>query len=61
MDEFRLPFVSVVMPIRNEADFIGRTIQTILNNDYPKEKLEVIVADGMSTDETLKITFRGKL
>jgi glycosyltransferase involved in cell wall biosynthesis len=55
MDEFRLPFVSVVMPIRNEADFIGRTIQTILNNDYPKEKLEVIVADGISTDKTPKI------
>lgn len=46
------PFVSVVMPVRNEADFIERSLAAILSQDYPSELLEVIVADGQSTDET---------
>lgn len=54
MDQ-KLPFVSIVMPIRNEADFIERTIRSILENDYPTDKLEVIVADGISTDETQQV------
>ena len=50
-----LPFVSIVMPIRNESDFIERTIRTILDNDYPEDKLEILVADGMSDDGTQNI------
>ena len=46
------PFVSIIMPIRNEVDFIERAIESILNNDYPRQKLEVIVADGCSDDGT---------
>ena len=52
MSEDLLPFVSIVMPIRNESDFIERTIQSILDNDYPKDKIEILVADGMSDDGT---------
>ena len=50
-----LPFVTVVVPIRNEADFIAECLQSILNNQYPKEKLEVIVVDGLSNDGTREI------
>lgn len=46
----RLPFVSVIMPIRNEASFIDQTLDSVLDQDYPPEQLEVIVADGGSTD-----------
>ena len=53
-----LPTVSVIMPIRNEADFIERSIGSILANDYPAEKLEVIVVDGMSSDGTRQIVAR---
>jgi len=52
MPERALPFVSVVMPIRNEAGFIERAIQSVLDNDYPAEKLEILVVDGMSDDGT---------
>ncbi len=47
-----LPFVSILMPIRNEAGFIGHSLGAALAQDYPQERLEVIVADGMSTDTT---------
>jgi succinoglycan biosynthesis protein ExoA len=57
MDE-SLPFVSIVMPIRNEADFIGHSLTSILKNDYPSNKMEVIVADGRSTDKTRDIVNR---
>lgn len=46
------PFVSVIIPARNEAGFIGRALGSILAGDYPAARMEVIVADGMSTDAT---------
>jgi glucose-1-phosphate thymidylyltransferase len=48
-------FVSVVMPVRNEATFIARSLDAVLAQDYPPEQMEVIVADGMSTDRTREI------
>ena len=47
-----LPFVSVVMPVRNEGAFIGRSLAAVLSQDYPHDRLEVIIADGHSTDDT---------
>jgi glycosyltransferase involved in cell wall biosynthesis len=44
------PFVSVIMPCRNEARFIERCLASILASDY--ERFEIIVADGMSVDGT---------
>lgn len=51
----QLPFISVIMPVRNEADFIARSIQSVLAQDYPSDKIEVIVADGKSVDGTREI------
>jgi len=51
----KLPFVTIVMPIRNEAGYIERTIRSILDNDYPDDLLEILVADGMSDDGTAEI------
>lgn len=50
-----LPFVSVIMPIRNEADFIERAIKSVLDNDYPADKIEILVVDGMSDEGTREI------
>jgi glycosyltransferase involved in cell wall biosynthesis len=50
-----LPFVSVVMPVRNESHYIERTLSAVLAQDYPPDRLEVIVADGMSTDGTREL------
>jgi len=53
-----LPLVSLVMPIRNEGLFIAEALGAALAQDYPAERLEVIVADGMSTDATRQIVRR---
>jgi glycosyltransferase involved in cell wall biosynthesis len=53
-----LPFVSVVMPVRNEAGFIARSLGCVLAQDYPAERLEIIVADGASEDGTAAIVER---
>jgi succinoglycan biosynthesis protein ExoA len=50
-----VPFVSVIMPVRNEVHYIARSLGAVLAQDYPPERLEVIVADGMSTDGTRAI------
>ena len=47
-----MPFVSVVMPIRNEEPFIANSLGSILNQDYAKDHLEIILIDGMSEDGT---------
>ena len=52
------PFTTVIMPVRNEADFIERAIRSVLDNDYPTEKMEIIVVDCMSNDDTREIVTR---
>jgi len=46
------PFVSVLMPVRNEASFIARSVGAVLAQDYPRDRIEVIIADGLSDDGT---------
>ncbi|HMB93823.1 MAG TPA: glycosyltransferase family 2 protein [Rhodothermales bacterium] len=40
------------MPVRNEAQYIRQSLGAVLAQDYPQDRLEVIVADGMSEDAT---------
>ena len=49
------PTVSVIMPIRNEARYIKRSLEAVLAQDYQCAQLEIIVADGMSSDRTREI------
>ena len=49
------PYVTVMMPIRNEADTLDRTLEAVLSQDYPAGRMEIIVADGMSNDGTREI------
>jgi succinoglycan biosynthesis protein ExoA len=49
------PFVSVIMPIRNEEDFIARSLGAVLAQEYPQDRMEVLAVDGMSTDKTRQI------
>jgi cellulose synthase/poly-beta-1,6-N-acetylglucosamine synthase-like glycosyltransferase len=44
------PLISVIMPIRNESEFVERSLKAIVAQDYPSEKLEIIVVDGNSDD-----------
>lgn len=47
--------ISVICPIYNEETYIGRCIESIMQQDYPKEDLEVLFVDGMSKDRTREI------
>lgn len=49
------PLVSVIMPVRNEAAFIERSLGAVLRQDYPPDRMEILVADGDSSDATLAI------
>src|SRR5262249_49631443 len=51
-----LPRIAVVTPSYNQGRFIGRTIDSVLAQDYPN--LEHIVVDGMSSDDTPQILSR---
>ena len=46
------PLVTIIMPIRNEAAYIRRSLGAVLAQDYPPERMEVLVVDGMSVDGT---------
>jgi glycosyltransferase involved in cell wall biosynthesis len=49
------PLITVVIPVRNEERFIPETIRQILSQNYQTDRYEIIVADGMSEDETHNI------
>lgn len=49
------PFISVVMPVRNEARFIKETLEQLLAQEYPADRFEVLVVDGRSDDATRDI------
>jgi succinoglycan biosynthesis protein ExoA len=40
------------MPIRNEAEFIARTLASVLQQGFPQDQFEILVVDGQSTDGT---------
>ena len=50
-----LPYCSVIIPCRNEDGFISNCLDSILTNDYPEDKLEIYIIDGMSEDGTRQI------
>lgn len=49
------PYVSVIVPCRNEKAFIKKCLLSIVKNDYPHDRLEILVVDGMSEDGTRDI------
>src|SRR3989441_11321001 len=53
-----LPNVSVLIAAYNEQGCIGRRIENLLEQDYPADKLEILVGSDASTDETDAIVQR---
>lgn len=51
----KLPTVSIAVPAKNESKTIAKTLQSLLNLDYPKKLLEIIAVNDGSTDNTGKI------
>ena len=51
-----MPLVSVVMPSLNQVQFLEIAVRSVLEQDYPH--VELIVADGMSTDDSLELLMK---
>lgn len=51
----KLPKVSIIIPAYNEERTIGKCLSSVKKLSYPKSKLEVIVIDDGSTDNTAKV------
>lgn len=49
------PTVSVVIPCYNEENYIKTCVESLLQNGFPISDLEILVVDGESTDNTIKI------
>jgi glycosyltransferase involved in cell wall biosynthesis len=52
MENQTWPLVTVIAPCRNEAEYIRSALGSILSSDYPRDRMEVLVVDGRSTDGT---------
>jgi len=49
------PFVSVVIAVRDEEEYIGDCLSDISRQNYPKNKFEIIIVDDNSNDTSVKI------
>jgi glycosyltransferase involved in cell wall biosynthesis len=47
-----LPFISVILPVRNERTMLPKLLDELLKQNYPPDRFEILVVDGMSTDGT---------
>ncbi|MFC1576932.1 glycosyltransferase family 2 protein [Candidatus Omnitrophota bacterium] len=50
-----LPKVTVVIPVRNEERYIDLFLNAVLKQDYPADKMEIVVVEGASEDRTRQI------
>ncbi len=50
-----IPLVSIVIPCRNEATYIGSLLESVVRQTYPHDALEVLVVDGDSDDRTPEV------
>ena len=53
LDEY--PFVSILVPAHNEGKVIGKTVESLLSLDYPIDKMELIVINDNSSDDSKDI------
>jgi succinoglycan biosynthesis protein ExoA len=52
------PFVTIAMPSFNEEKHIEHCIRSVQAQDYPHDRIEILIADGRSTDRTREILAR---
>lgn len=57
-----LPFVSIIVPCLNEQETIRFLLEAVAAQSYPRERFDVVIADGMSSDATREVieSFRQK-
>jgi len=49
------PFFSIIIPTKNEESVIGNCLSSLKRLNYPKDRFEIIISDGLSSDNTVKI------
>jgi len=49
------PMISIIIPVRNEERFLRQTVEALLDQDYPKSLMEILIIVADSTDNTLEI------
>ena len=52
------PLITVIIPARNEESNIEKCVLSLLSQTYPSEKLEIIIVDDNSSDNTASIVKR---
>jgi glycosyltransferase involved in cell wall biosynthesis len=52
LSQEEVPAVTVIIPTRNEGRFIAKCLDSVLTGEYPVDRLEILVIDALSTDET---------
>jgi len=52
------PFISLIVPAKNEERVIGRLLDSLLNVDYSKERMEILIVEDGSSDHTGEICLR---
>src|ERR1700741_4645886 len=57
MQEEKL-FATVIVPCRNERDYVAKSLDALIANDYPKDRMEILVVDGLSDDGTHEVLER---
>ncbi len=60
-EEQKLPFVSIIVPVKNEEKVVARLLEALTRLDYPAGKKEVIVVNDASTDRTGEICLKYSL
>jgi glycosyltransferase involved in cell wall biosynthesis len=55
MSDKQISTASIILPVLNEAEHIERCVRSLMNNRYDRDKVEILVVDGGSTDNTLQI------
>jgi len=52
VDPDEAPFLTVIIPAYNEGAMVGKSVVSVMSAEYPRDRLEVIVIDDGSTDDT---------
>jgi glycosyltransferase involved in cell wall biosynthesis len=61
MSDATLPGISVIIPTLNAARYLDECLQSLTDQDYPRDLLEIIIADGGSEDQTRAIAKRHRV
>jgi glycosyltransferase involved in cell wall biosynthesis len=58
MNASPMPQISVIIPTLNAAGVLGTCLRSIIAQDYPRERVEILIADGGSSDQTRELSAR---